>query len=216
MSINKNDFSQFMNQARVHLPGASDGGIKAELFDTMREFFDISSCWTENITVAIVPAIVDYTLVPAEDGEIIRLAGVIDENNIPQSALLPTLTPPTATMSLPVPQSNPHTWTATVVKNVVLPVTEDSIPLAPQFSLPVYGLVILDGVLGKMMMQPNKSYTNDTYATYHLRRFRNGMAGAKTAALRRNTFGSQAWSFPQTFASKGQRGGVSVGNQTRF
>lgn len=211
MSIERQDFDRFMNEARVKLPGASDTGIKLELFQVLGEFFHDSSAWTQNINVNILPNVVDYDLVP-DEGRIIRLAGVVDANNTPQGALMPSF----GTLSIEFPQQTPQVWTATVVLDVDLPTTRDAIPIAPYWVLQVYSRTIMDGLLGKMMGQLAKSYSNTNLSTYHLRRFRDGIAMARTANLRRNTIGSQAWGFPQSYRSRGQRGGVSVGNSVRF
>lgn len=212
MAIAKQDFDRFMNQARIKLPGASDAGIKAELFDVMTEFFRDSSCWTEAISVPIIANTTTYSLTPAQDGQIISLAGVVDQNNIPQPAIMSDFGQFTLKYT---PNSN-QTFVATVCKNVTLPTTRDAIPVAPDWLFQQYHVTILDGLLGKMMAQPEKSYTSAAASQYHTRRFLDGTAMARVSAMRRHTFGTQAWSFPQGFRSRGQRGGVSVGNDTRF
>ena len=39
MAIQKRDFDRLMNQARTKLTGASEAGLKGELFDVITEFF---------------------------------------------------------------------------------------------------------------------------------------------------------------------------------
>lgn len=208
MAAAKQDFDRLMRQANVKLIGASDAGIKGELYDVFQEFFNVSSSWLENLDFTIIAGTVDYDLAPTE-GQIIRLAGVVDANNIPQPALMPAR----GRVSLrDVPSSGGAVFTATVIKNVVLPTTRDQVPLVPDWVLPVYHNVILDGLLGRMMSHMNKSYFSEQLSVYHLRRFRDGIAGARVDALRRNTMGAQAWAFPQTFRTRGQRGGVSTGS----
>ena len=62
-----------------------------------------------------------------------------------------------------------------MTKTIILPNTREEIPNAPDWLFPKWGLKILDGLLGKMMTQPNKSYSDDTKGTYHLKRFRDGI-----------------------------------------
>lgn len=212
--MDKQDLTHLFNQATVSLLGASEAGIKGELFDTIHEFFKDSSAWTEAITVPIVATTTEYPLTVQQGGRIIRLVGVWDSNSLPVAAFMPTV----GTLKLVWPTNQAATYTALVVKNVVRPTREGdkNIPDAPDWLLQLYHSAILDGLLGKMMMQPQKSYTDSTLGTYHLRRFRDAIAMARVATARQNTVGAQAWSFPQNYRTRGQRGGVSVGNETRF
>lgn len=208
MAAAKQDFDRLMRQANVKLIGASDAGIKGELYDVFQEFFNDSSVWLENINFTIIAGTVDYDVAPVE-GQVIRLAGVVDTNGVPQPALMPTL----GTIALrDMPSASGAVFTATVIKNVVLPTTRDQTPIVADFVLPKYHNTILDGVLGRMMSHMGKSYFSEQLSVYHLRRFRDGIARARVEVLRRNTMGAQAWAFPQTFRSRGQRGGVSTGS----
>jgi hypothetical protein len=212
MSIYKQDFERFMNQARVKLTGASDAGIKAELFDVLHEFFNDSDSWLETLSVPIVTGTTTYALVPALGGLIIRLQAVYDPNNIPQPAFMPEF----GTLSLVYPVNTSQPYTVIVSKQVLLPTSRDDVPDAPPWVMQVYERTILDGVLGKMMGQQNKSYSNDTLSTYHLKRFRDGIQMARVATQRQNTKGAQAWRFPQQYRVSTQRGGISTANPTTF
>jgi hypothetical protein len=228
MAINNEDLTRLMNQARIKLIGASDAGIKNELFEVFTEFFDISSCWTEQIDLDGMAYQKDYDLTVSE-GRIIRLGGAAVSSlystaaalaaaeavNNGQSlglhsqvAFLPTF----STLHLENPPSSNQALRVTVVKNVSLPTARDGVPLAPDWVLPIYSRYILAGVLGNMMNQPQKSYSNDTVGTYNLKRFQEGIARARVAAMRANTAGAQAWSFPQGFRTRSQRGFMNIGN----
>jgi hypothetical protein len=100
------------------------------------------------------------------------------------------------------------TYLATVVTNVSLPTDRNAIPLGPDWLLPLWHVGLLDGLLGKMMTQPGKSYSNTATGAYHLKRFRDAIARARVSKLRANTNGAQAWRFPQQFRSNTQRGGI--------
>lgn len=205
------DFEHILDQARVELPASSDAAIQHGLFDVFREFFHDSSSWTEDLSINIIPGTVAYDLVPL-DGQIIRLAGVVDQNMILQPAIMPTI----GTILFRSPYASAATFTATVVKNVVLPTGKEFVPTLPDGFLAVWGKDIVDGLVGHMMQQMGKPYSNQGIANYHLSRFRNAVAAARVAALRRNAFGVQAWAFAQDWKMKSQRGGISVGNQERF
>ena len=213
MPLDKREFELFMNQARMKLPGASDTGITAELYDVLKEFFRDSNAWTEDIPVTVQQNTTTYTLTPFQDGQIIRLVGFWDDKGIPvpsfmpQFGMLQLLHQPSITVPTP--------WTARVVKTITLPTGRDFMPIAPDWTLGVYSVDILDGLLGKMMGQQAKSYSNGTMSTYHLRRFRTAIQLARTAALRMNTVGAQEWAYPRGWNAGSQRGGVSTAWPTR-
>jgi hypothetical protein len=207
-----------MNQARVKLTGASDAALKGELFDVVHEFYDRSSWWLDVLTLNILPNIVAYDLVPV-NGTVIRLAGLMTFDPLnptspgtTRGGMMPN---PGTVILLDVP-GIPQTFNATVVLNVVLPTDTNGFPITDHKLLRIYSTGILDGLLGRMMSQPNKSYSNSSMGVYHLKQFERIINQARVAALRNNAFGSQAWVYPQTFGTFGQRGGVSIGSDTSF
>ena len=204
------DVERLLNLARTELVGASDAGIKGQLYDVCREFFKDSNSWYEHITVPIISGHRHYRITPRDGGMILRLVSIWDKNFIALSAILPHLDPPSAELELVYPQNVNMTARAVVTKQIVEPVTQDMLPDAPRWLLPVYHETILDGVLGRMMGQTTKSYSNDTQAVYHLRRFRDGIMQARVASERANLYGGQAWRFPNAFRTNSQRGGVST------
>ncbi len=208
--MNERDVDRLLNLARTELVGASDAGIKAQLYDVCREFFKDSNSWYEHISVSIISGQRHYRITPAEGGMILRLAAVWDNNRIPLSAILPHLDPPSAELELVYPQNTNFTAKCVVTKQIVEPTTKEMLPEAPRWLLPVYHETILDGLLGKMMGQTTKSYSNDTQSVYHLRRFRDGIMQARVASERANLYGGQAWRFPNSFRTNSQRGGVST------
>lgn len=212
MALDPKEFQQFVTQAAVKLTGASTAGIKDELFHTLKEFFADSNAWREDIEFQAKADVTDYVLAPAEEGQIIRLVGVWDDKGIPVPAFMATF----GTIKLlHAPETDPpQKWFARVAKNVTLPTTRDAVPVAPSWTLRVYSNHILDGLLGRMMGEQAKSYSNSTMAAYHLRRFRQGIKIARTEAEQANLQGAQAWAFPR-FGKGTQRGGVSTAWPTR-
>jgi len=216
--INKQDWEQLIAQAQAQLTGAGIAALKNEMYDVLSEFLNDSSAWTEMVPFNVIPSTgVTSTGAPnniaypvqVTEGQIIRLAGVIDSNGTPQPALMFDI----GTITLKFPVNVTQVFTAALVKNVYLPLTKDSIPQGPDWLLPIWHVGLLDGILGKMMNTPGRSYTNADKATYHLKRFRDAIARARVSKLRANTVGSQAWAYPQGFRTRSQQGGVpTVGN----
>ena len=227
MPIHKDDFAYFMKQAQIKIPGASDAGIKEELFDVLDEFCEDSLAWRETLTIPIlagtttgnVSSNTTYTLTPQDGGYIFMLIGVWDPNNIPQPAYLPTGEGGGVSIGLLTfvnPYNINQTMSVAVAKTVTLPNDAKEVPIFSETLFRRWHRYILDGLVGKMMDQPNKSFTDQKQADYHLRRWESGKAMARTQTERENTYGAQAWSFPQGFRTRGQRGGVSTANPTQF
>lgn len=211
MALDPRELEQLITQASVKLTGSSKNGILLELYDVLKEFFADSNAWREDIAFTPTANVTDYPLAPREDGQIIRLVGCWDEKLIPVPAFMPDL----GTLKLLHAPNSTGTastqWFARVMKNVTLPTNSGNAPIGPDWVLRVYSVHILDGLLGKMMSQQNKSYGNPTMAAYHLKRFRQGINIARTAAARANNLGAQEWSYPtHTMAHGSQRGGVST------
>ena len=208
--MDERDVERLLNLARTELVGASDAGIKGQLYDVCREFFKDSNSWYEHIKLPIIAGQRHYRITPAEGGMILRLATIWDSNRIVLPAILPHLDPPSAELELVYPQNVNMTARVVITKQIVEPTTKDMLPDAPRWLLPVYHETILDGTLGRMMGQSSKSYSNDTLSVYHLRRFRDGIMPARVASERANLYGGQAWRFPNAFRTNSQRGGVST------
>jgi hypothetical protein len=232
------------NQAELKLSGASNPAIMAEMYDVMTEFFEHSNCWIEALKIDGVAYGREYSLIPTE-GQIIRLIGVVqnslfstnaayeavEDANPPTSQDIGNWTPVAALMPQPsggddpnytvfirFPQNVPVAMRAYVAKNVTQPQDKNLLPAAPDWLIQRWHNVILDGILGKMMTTPSMTYTDSAQGTYHLKRFQDGIARARVAALKANTFGAQSWNFPANWNTRSQRGylNVSVGNDQRF
>jgi hypothetical protein len=199
-------WDKLIGQARVSVVGASDDELRVQLFDVLAEFFDTSSCWSELITFMVIPQTLDYPLTPLT-GRIIRLSGVLDQNLVVQPAIMPEI----GTVHFQYPYQQTQPMTAIVIKNVTDPFACYP-PYIPDWVLPLHGLKLLDGIIGRMMLQAGFSYSNPQLARFHLQRFYDGIAAAYVAAGRANTVGAQRWMFPQAYRVFGQKGGVSTYN----
>src|SRR5215475_6673035 len=78
---------ELLASAQAMLVGASDAELIITLHRTLKEFFNDSNCWFENIPIMVVANTLDYPVKPIT-GEIIRLINVIDQNSVPQAAWL--------------------------------------------------------------------------------------------------------------------------------
>jgi hypothetical protein len=197
------DLDRLYNMVRVDISTATDAGMKLALFDVAHEFFDITSSWLEDIDVTTVDGTVDYALTPVSGGTIIRLMKVVNENGTPIAATMPTL----GTMTVATIPTAAVIMTATVAKTVKIPAESDGSPTLPSWLLPAHRVTIRHGLLGALMLQKTKPYSDAQLGTYHMKRFRDGCAKARQAARHENTFAAQAWNFPQAWSTRTFRGG---------
>jgi hypothetical protein len=209
MPIAREDLAHMFALARMELNGASDNGLQMELFEVLKELSEDSNAWYEDLTLNPIVGVQDYPLAPTESpSQIIRLWGAWDSNTGEISASMPLIGTlhlrhaPTTLSAVP--------WYVRVVLTVAFPTLKGDIPVFPSKLFRQYSTTILDGLLGKMMGQIDKSYSNQQQALYHLRRFRTGIQQAKTAAHRQNIMGGQSWMYPRGWGSRSQRGGLST------
>jgi|SRR5215831_2392346 len=200
---------KLLAEANSVLTGASDAQLNISLFDTLREFFQNSNSWMEWIQFVVIPNTQNYPITPTT-GRILRLLNVLDQNASPQQAIMPDI----GVISFLYPYTTTQPMWACVTKTVVK-AFKDGVPAPPLFPdwvLPTYGNGILEGLLGRMMMQPNQSWSDKQTGMFFSLKFRNAIAMARADALRGRTVGSQAWAYPQTFRTHSQKGGVSTFN----
>jgi len=203
------------SRVRTELSGTSRAGVRQMMYEVWSEFWDATNAWQNNIPLNLKEGVTDYPIQPLDPGQIIRLLGVLDSNLINQVCMMPVIG--TVTLRDPPTNTTPPVEMKALVALNVLPVDDDNVPFVPIWAEPLWGLIIYDGVVGRFCNQQGRPYSNDQKAVYHLKRYRDGLARAKTAVLRRNTFGVNAWQYPQSFRTRGQKGGVSVGgNQNVF
>lgn len=196
------DITRLMNNARDRLSGATDALLQRELFNVMDTFLRGSNVWNEDIDI-IVPGLdppnTTYELVPTGPAQIDKLlwSYSVDPNQITQRGYgMP------GSMSIPgefvlrsQPSSNVQVR-VTVSLTVEDPVKRDGYVTFPTWILQKYREAILHGLLGNMMSQPNKPWTNTQLSVFHMRKFRSGTATARVEWTRNNTYRQQAWAFP--------------------
>lgn len=212
MSVLADDLANIYKTVNIETPGASTTGMKQIMFDTIFEFLKDSSSWQEQIVFTTAANTTSYPITPT-GGQIIRLVSVIDPNGVPVSAAMPTL----GAVLLQYAQNAGIALTATVIKNLDPGAGTDWDQIATLgFLAREWRQALIEGLQGRMMNQPGKSYSNETLALYHLKRYRDGINQARIATVRMNTQGTNAWRYPGGFGVRGQRGGTSVGGFRQF
>jgi hypothetical protein len=199
------DMNRLMDHARIRLPGAIDAAILVELFSVLKEFFNNSNAWQEEIEFSAYPTsspyyadpdAYTYDLIPTR-GAVMRLMAVRDAQGIPVRASMPV---PGSVVLDRAPDAD-TTYTATVALTVTDPTTRDGYPQFPDWVLNKYFNELLDGLLGRMMSQIAKPYSSPSIAVVHLRKFKQAISAAKVESSRRNVYRAQNWRFPRSFAN---------------
>lgn len=194
---------RFIKNARTSLPGSLDEVIKLEMFNVLDEFFKDTRVWTEDTTFSVVanePSGTIYYIEPESVSNIVALIGVKDGSEFNVRAAMDI--PGEVTLALPPGQDGEYT--AKVALTITDPTQSNGYPEFPEWVLQKYSVGLTDGVLGRMMAQPAKPYTNDKLAAMHLKLFNQTKSLACTFATRRNVQNGQMWSFPQTFRTRSQ------------
>jgi len=224
------EMDRILDYCRVRAPQASQDGIAQCLYEAMLDFFQTTSAWKTAVTFSTIVNTQVYDLVPEGPGSPIRLVGVWDLNGIEWAAMMPlgiTIVPsiPPAvsthpavpgTIQLIQPPSVSQGMIAQFVMNVALPTDGNNLPEVPDWTLPMYSQEFIEGTLARLLTQPKKPYTDMSSGALYWRQFNDGMAKVRTSVQRANTYGKQAWVYPQRYRSYGQKGGVSVGNAWMF
>ena len=195
---------RLIKNARTSLPGSLDNVILLELFNVLDTFFRTTSIWTEPVTFSVTandPVGTIYYIEPESVSNIIRLMGVASSNGFRQRALMDL--PGEVTFMTPPGQDD--TYTATVALSIIDPTNSNGYPEFPSWILDKYGVGILSGVLGRMMAQPAKPYTNPQLSVGHAKLFSKTVSIASNEASHSNVYRAQAWVYPQQFSTYSRR-----------
>jgi hypothetical protein len=200
---------RLIKNARISLPGSLDDAILLELFNVLDQFFRESGIWTEAIPFSVTPGDpvgTIYYIEPESVSTIVRLSHVFNTDDIQQRAWMRI--PGEVTFLTPPPNQEPpatYVYTAHVTLSIVDPVQRDGYPEFPDWTLQKYGPGILSGLIGRMMAQPAKPYSNLQLAAAHMAAFRKTISHAATESLHGNMNNAQAWLFPQSFRTRSRR-----------
>lgn len=206
-----NRVHRLMNLVRSRVPGCLDAQIQLEMFEMFDEFFKNTNSWREEIPIDIVAGVQEYDIIPIGVCAINTLIGIRRHDHLHAHAVMPI--PGQLVLRHRPSENSPadHPWHVIVSLYVTDPTDKNGYPMYPTWILDRYHSGFVDGLVGRLMSQPNKPYTNPNMSVYHLRRWRNVMAGARIDAVRNNTYGAQAWVYPQQFQTFPRHGGDTLG-----
>lgn len=207
---NSPTLDRILDNIRVGLPGALDDAIAREFFEVMGDFCDFSNIWREMIPITTQPDQKCYFVTPSA-GFPNRLIGIglpasnpNDDGTDPPSTIAHGSSAVVGFMTIPGTIELLHTPTVSQELIVELgltvsdPLARNGFPLVPEWILTKYRQYIIAGVMGRMMSQLAKPYSNPQMALVRLKQFNAGKSVARVEAMQHNTYRAQAWRFPQT------------------
>lgn len=198
------DVLRLVTNAQIRLPGATVSTVQQELFMVADEFFKESNVWREDIEFSVPandPPGTVYEVTPTGNVVIDKLMWM--RNTDGGGRIFGQMSVP-GEITLASYPSSPARYIATVALTVSDPTQRDGYVSFPDWVLAKYRGVFLNGLLGKMMSQPAKPYTNTQLSVYYIKLFNSGKSAARIDAQRANVFRAQAWNFP-SFGGRSQR-----------
>jgi len=198
------DVLRLVTNAQIRLPGATVSTVQQELFMVADEFFKESNVWREGIEFSVPandPPGTVYEVTPTGNVVIDKLMWM--RNTDGGGRIFGQMSVPGEITLASYPLS-PARYIATVALTVSDPTQRDGYVSFPDWVLAKYRGVFLNGLLGKMMSQPAKPYTNTQLSVYYIKLFNSGKSSARIDAQRANVYRAQAWNFP-SFGGRSQR-----------
>ncbi len=200
-------FNRFFADALAHAPGTIKSGVQAEMFATLRDFFQFTNIWQEDVDVYVSQASAVYSLLVSSGKSINRLMNLWDTagdvNRKPWVWPATMATPGTLTLLQPVTSVTQLHWSATVALFALDPLDADGNPIFPSWILDKHFDTLFAGVLFRLMKQPAKPYSNLGMAKFHYQTYAAGRGRARTEVERANTYSAQNWNFPRAFVGPG-------------
>lgn len=194
---------RILDNLRVRLPGAIDSAIKLELFNVLDELCRDARLWREKISLTVTAANitaekVEYEVDPS-DGVIVGLMDLRNSDDIPVKGSMDI----PGVLEFDEVPGTADTFEVTVALAPSDIRTSDDMPVIEDWIWEKHYQTIIAGVLSNMMAQAAKPYSNERLGVYHGRKFRGGVASARTEALHSHKYGGQTWRFPH-FARGGR------------
>lgn len=184
--------TRFRDNCRVNLPGALDGAIDVELFNVIDEMcrtvpFDLREFNADlvagDLLVTVTPP-ANTTLLTVFTVSHVLVDGIAYDPDEKRLIMPSAVTAEQAASPVIVEASVAPAPGATAAQLITDRLWERGYDC------------ILSGVLGRMMAQPAKPYTNPVFAVNHIRRFRQKMSLLADETLRAQQPGATSWRFP--------------------
>lgn len=186
------EVTRLVKSLKINLPGAIEDAIQLAMYEVVDEFLDDTNVWREEVTFTTRSGLVEYEIDPESAARVTRLVGLVGsaDQNVPATMEEPG----TVVLRNEPSQEEEHTATISLRLRTT---TSDGYPYMPSWIWRKYRDGLLSGVLGRMMSQPAKPYSNEKLSVLHMRKFSAAKTVATAEANRKNLYGGQNWQFPR-------------------
>ena len=188
----ESQFDRIHQDTALLLPGALKDAIRHKMFSVVDELCKFGGIWKDEQTLHLKVNKTDYDIVPEYGGKIVRLDSVKDMTDAPIAASLPF----PGVLRMGEAPTVAYDVVVTTVCTITDPIRNDKFPNMPEWLLDQHNDTIKHGIVGYMMLEPSKPYSNSSLATYYMRKFRNYIATARANVEAGHVTSQQNWTFP--------------------
>jgi len=204
--------TSWTNLLLPRLPGASKTLVEAEIVKTIENFCRDSTAWRDTLYGFDVTAGQREISVIVDDGSQLKVVGLLrvyyNQKQLTQYSHTPWETSTNYPSGWTTKPGDPSTIMLSTIPIVtdansidvlayLRPVDPVNITVDMTLLTEDFWEIIFDGVMGRMLSQNDKPYSNATSAAYHLSRYRHGTRKARDMANRGFTGNAQNWVFPK-------------------
>ena len=210
--------AHWADEMMIRLPGASPAGCQQAFRGAFVEFCTKSGAWVrECAPMDAVADQVKYVVNPGADAEVLYIVAVSWTKEGTDRTFLHALQAPYRGRRLTQASDQPFGFLGSYEKLgefELVPHAKETVADAltpwvcirppvgsffeevPEFVAGAFYEEVLDGAIGRMMVQQGKPYSNQAGAMYHLKRFRIGISTARDVARRQFTSAEASFVFP--------------------
>jgi hypothetical protein len=210
-------FDRIFADIRKDVPSVPDAVLRQELFRVIDDFTQTTNIWQEHVVVHITPPVMTYPLTIA-DGKANRLLTVYEAQFYVDPRISPPPTPqlippnrywPGGRVTMRVPgviqlwnqPSYEIDWAVVVAKRTAEPLDAEKYPVIDEWIVDKYADTIGRGVLARLLLEPQKPYSNPMLAQVNQKAYISGRSLARANDGHANVYGAQNWIYPQAWAT---------------
>jgi len=203
------EYDNFLQDCITNLPSSTPMVVEPELALVMRDFTQQTNAWRAMYEVPVNKELTCYVVTPMQGSSINLLHNLFeaeDPDRKPAAMGGVRMSTP-GHIELERPPSASALWIADVSLYPTRNLTGPSSCKAavPGWLLDRYYDTLLHGVLGRMMRQPLKPYSNLPLGSLHGAAYGAGRSAAKAELARSNIWGTQQWRFPPAGTARTDR-----------
>jgi hypothetical protein len=191
---------RLMNDLRVRLPGATDAMIQREIWSLLNDFCREGLAWRENVEITLSGGVSTYAIAPAGT-EVVLIYGVSHPTMDLSGAVYSF-----GNLLLTNEPSGSDLLSSAFVDAALTPALtagSDVEGLIPGDMWSEHHEAILNGVLGRMLAQPAKPYSNPALAAFYVKSYTIERAVVRRKVRTGGVMAPQTWRYPRWAGRRG-------------